>query len=185
MLEREDSPWYPTMRLFRQDRSGDWRSAFAKAEAALGKILSGMDVEMPEQDQATPRTTRPFAPVSWGEIIDKITILEIKSDRLQDPAALQNVRFELAELNRIVDDNFAADHEILQIKQRLREVNEALWEIEDQIRDKEQQKDFGTEFVELARSVYITNDKRSSVKRAINELTLSDVCEEKHYAKYE
>ncbi|MGE3642505.1 MAG: DUF6165 family protein [Beijerinckiaceae bacterium] len=128
-------------------------------------------------------TNSPLAPVSWGELIDKITILEIKAVRLDSPAAAANVRKELASLQtvaRTLDGN-----EMLQsLKAQLKMINEALWQIEDDIRDKEAQKVFDDRFIELARSVYVTNDKRAAIKRDINALLNSAIVEEKSYKAY-
>jgi hypothetical protein len=123
-------------------------------------------------------------PVSWGELIDKITILELKSERLSDRAKLENVRRELAMLTAIVDKEHA-DHAALKaLTTKLREVNAALWVIEDDIRDCERAKDFGPEFIRLARAVYVTNDQRANIKREINTLLDSELVEEKSYAAY-
>ncbi len=125
-----------------------------------------------------------LVPVSWGEIVDKITVLEIKAERLADPAKLANVTKELGELVAIRDQHFR-DHEGLErLAGELKSVNERLWVIEDDIRDCERAKNFGDAFVALARSVYITNDDRARVKRQINDLLGSDLVEEKSYAPY-
>lgn len=124
----------------------------------------------------------PDAPVSWGELIDKITILEIKARRLTAAAALANVRRELRAL-----DAAAAQIEagrVQSFKIALTEVNEALWDIEDAIRKKEHRSDFGSAFVELARAVYRRNDERAAIKREINLALGSELMEEKSYADY-
>lgn len=122
--------------------------------------------------------------VSWGELIDKITILEIKHDRLRDPGQLAHVKAELAALvaARDVALNVAAD--ITAETEALREINTALWDIEDDIRGHERRGDFGPDFIELARSVYITNDRRAAIKRQINDRLGSEFVEEKSYADY-
>jgi hypothetical protein len=120
-------------------------------------------------------------PVSWGELVDKITILEIKSERMDDPAKLANVTRELWLLNLKLGQ---AAGEILTLKLKLKEINGALWEIEDEIRDCERAKDFGPRFVELARAVYVTNDQRADVKREINLALSSELVEEKSYRPY-
>lgn len=125
-----------------------------------------------------------LVPVSWGEVIDKITILEIKAERLTDPAKLANVTRELAELAAVRDREFAGHAGLAQLAAELKAVNEALWVIEDDIRDCERARDFGAGFVELARAVYVTNDQRSRVKRKINDLLGSALVEEKSYAPY-
>ncbi len=131
-----------------------------------------------------PSIATPHVPVSWGELIDKITILEIKSARLTSAAALQNVRNELAQLTEKTIPLGAMSQQVEPLKKDLTSVNEALWEIEDKIRDKESAKAFDAEFIELARSVYITNDKRAALKRQINQLLASELVEEKGYAAY-
>jgi len=128
-------------------------------------------------------------PVSWGELIDKIAILEIKSERISDAAKLVNVRTELAALAGVRDANLPSDKKALAdlatLTADIKKVNEALWEIEDDIRDCERDKDFGPRFVELARSVYKTNDRRAALKRDINTLLGSELVEEKSYQSYE
>jgi hypothetical protein len=126
----------------------------------------------------------PMIPVSWGELIDKITILEIKSERLTDTMALSNVRNELALLNRIFSEPRDAAARLGELKTQLRKINETLWVIEDSIREKEKSKSFDGEFIELARSVYVNNDERARVKKEINKSLGSDLVEEKSYSAY-
>ena len=123
-------------------------------------------------------------PLSFGEVLDKITILEIKSERIADPDKLGNVRFELEALNRIWHDEISMTAEIAELRSQLKTVNEALWEIEDGIRDLEAQQSFGDDFIRLARSVYFTNDRRAAIKKAINEALGSRLIEEKSYRDY-
>ncbi|GAA0719997.1 DUF6165 family protein [Dokdonella soli] len=123
-------------------------------------------------------------PVSFGELIDKITILEIKSERIGDPAKRANVRTELDLLNTTWGAHPASQTDITTERAQLRAVNEALWDIEDRIRVKEKAKAFDAEFIELARSVYIRNDERAAIKRAINEKLGSTLVEEKSYENY-
>jgi hypothetical protein len=126
----------------------------------------------------------PLVKVSWGELIDKLTILEIKERRLTSPQAIANVRRELAGLRMVVGDLDSRNPPLAQLKDELRAVNEELWEIEDKIRAKEADKDFGEEFVALARSVYFQNDRRGDAKQKINMLMKSDIVEEKKYTEY-
>ena len=126
-----------------------------------------------------------MVPVSWGELIDKITILEIKQQKLADPAALENVRTELTLLAAVRDEAGPLPAGVAQATDALREVNEELWRIEDDIRDCERDKNFNKTFIELARAVYKTNDRRAALKREINTLMNSDIYEEKSYAPYE
>jgi Family of unknown function (DUF6165) len=123
-------------------------------------------------------------PVSYGELIDKITILEIKSERIKNAAKVANVRVELDLLNATWHADDAARKDIANERAALRRVNEALWDIEDRIRLKEKAKAFDAEFVELARSVYIRNDERAEIKRAINQKLGSTPVEEKSYEDY-
>ncbi len=123
-------------------------------------------------------------PISYGELIDKITILEIKSERIRDPAKLANVRTELDLLNATWSADAASRTDIAAERTGLRRVNEALWDIEDRIRLKEKARAFDSEFVELARSVYIRNDERAAIKRVINEKLGSALIEEKSYEDY-
>ena len=123
-------------------------------------------------------------PVSFGELIDKITILEIKSRQISDPAKLANVRNELDLLNATWANDAASQTDIGDERARLLAVNEALWDIEDRIRLKERAQAFDAEFVELARSVYVRNDERAAVKREINLKLGSQLVEEKSYQDY-
>ncbi|MET3614298.1 putative nuclease with TOPRIM domain [Rhizobium aquaticum] len=120
-------------------------------------------------------------PISWGELVDKITILEIKSERMDDPKKLANVTRELWLLNRKLSP---VATQVLRLKLRLKEVNTALWDIEDEIRDCEREQNFGPRFIELARAVYVTNDQRADVKREINFALSSELVEEKSYRPY-
>ncbi len=121
---------------------------------------------------------------SPGEFLDKLTILEIKSERIQDPAKLANVRRELELLRTLWRESPLSARDVSAVVERLKQVNEALWEIEDRIRDKEAARTFDSEFIELARSVYITNDRRASLKRELNLALGSDLIEEKSYKAY-
>jgi predicted nuclease with TOPRIM domain len=120
-------------------------------------------------------------PISWGELVDKITILEIKAERIDDPKKLANVTRELWLLNRKLSP---VATQVLRLKLRLKEVNTKLWDIEDQIRDCEREQNFGPRFIELARAVYVTNDQRADVKREINFALSSELVEEKSYRPY-
>lgn len=122
-------------------------------------------------------------PVSWGELIDKITILEIKSERIADTGKLGNVRREL-DLLRMRLAGRADRADVARMVGDLRDVNAKLWDIEDEIRDCENAGDFGHRFVALARSVYVTNDRRAELKREINVALGSDLVEEKSYQAY-
>ena len=123
-------------------------------------------------------------PISPGELIDKITILQIKSERMTDAAKLANVRTELGALQSTWQSSPHAAVDIQQEWNDLRRINEVLWDIEDKIRDKERDQQFDKDFIELARAVYVTNDERAAVKRVINTKLGSRIVEEKSYAKY-
>lgn len=123
--------------------------------------------------------------IAPGELIDKITILEIKSARITDAAKLANVRIELSTLEQARDSAIPASPELADLTAQLKAINEALWQIEDDIRDCERDKDFGQKFIDLARSVYKSNDKRAALKRDINVLLGSRLVEEKSYSDYE
>ncbi|MCS5564072.1 MAG: DUF6165 family protein [Oleiphilaceae bacterium] len=123
-------------------------------------------------------------PVSFGEVLDKITILEIKSERIKDEAKLKNVRLELEELSATWNDAVEDQSAIAELRAQLKAVNEELWVIEDDIRDQEAAQDFGPRFIELARAVYVTNDKRAAIKKDVNLALGSRFVEEKSYQDY-
>jgi hypothetical protein len=130
------------------------------------------------------RVTTPRVPVSWGELIDKMTILQIKSERLTAPDALANVRAELELLSQVAGEQLARDDRLVALRGELQAVNQALWDIEDDIRDKEAGQEFDDRFIALARSVYRKNDERAAIKRRINDLLGSEIVEEKSYRAY-
>ena len=125
-----------------------------------------------------------FVPVSWGELLDKISILEIKRARLTDRAQRANVEHEYETLCQARDAALPDGADIAAEAAELHRVNEALWDIEDSIRDCEREKRFDQSFVALARSVYRTNDERAAIKRRLNEMLGSDLIEEKSYTDY-
>ena len=125
-----------------------------------------------------------LVPISPGELLDKITILRIKSARMEDAAKLANVRAELTELEKTWRVAVGANSNVAEDERALQAVNERLWVIEDDIRDKERDKAFDARFIELARAVYVTNDERAAVKREINTKLGSRIVEEKSYKDY-
>ena len=125
-----------------------------------------------------------LVPVSYGELLDKIAILQIKAERMADPAKVANVRRELSALERTWMAHPAAVQDIANLRADLKAVNERLWVIEDDIRDKERAQAFDEGFVRLARSVYFQNDERARLKREINTALGSTYVEEKSYADY-
>ena len=122
--------------------------------------------------------------VSYGEFLDKLTILTIKSERIKDAAKLKNIKLEL----KILENEWAASKksniDISEELHKLKAINERLWDIEDHIREKERNKEFDQKFIELARSVYFSNDERARIKRLINEKLGSELIEEKSYSDY-
>ena len=124
--------------------------------------------------------------VSNGELLDKLTILELKLSNISDVQKLTNIQKEHDELNPLADQLFDSyGEELKNLYKQLAEINSELWTIEDDIRERERNKDFGSDFVSLARAVYFTNDKRSEIKKSINLLTGSGFVEEKSYEDYE
>jgi tetratricopeptide (TPR) repeat protein len=170
MLARGDTPWYPSMRLFRQRRWGDWDEVFGRMAVELGQLA------------AAPRRAGPLlVETAPAELLDKIVILQIKSERITDPDKLRNVRRELAVLEAARDRAVPSSDKLTSLTARLKAINEELWQIEDNVRRCEHTKDFGRKFVALARAVYLNNDRRAKIKRLINDLLGSDLKEEKSY----
>lgn len=124
-------------------------------------------------------------PVSFGEVLDKITILEIKAEKINDQEKLKNIKHELAILLQTWDQSITSSPELINLKHQLKAVNQSLWNIEDNIRIKESKKEFDDEFIQIARSVYYENDKRATVKKEVNLLLGSELVEEKSYENYE
>ena len=125
-----------------------------------------------------------LVPVSFGELLDKIAILQIKSERMTDPDKLANVRNELSALERTWMAHPAAVKDIARLRAELKAVNERLWVIEDDIRVKEKAQEFDAGFIALARSVYVENDERARIKKDINQALGSSYVEEKSYQDY-
>jgi hypothetical protein len=122
--------------------------------------------------------------IAPGELIDKVTILEIKLDNIRDEAKLANIRHEHAVLTEVLRREVPQTDEVARLSAALKDVNAELWRIEDHIRDLERAQSFAAEFVAVARSVYRTNDRRAALKRQINDLLTSAIVEEKSYAAY-
>ncbi len=190
------TPWYPNTRLFRQLAIGDWRPVFtamrdelqslAKPEADASEMAVSIASEsQPAQATKTNVASNIAVPISPGELIDKITICQIKTERMTDPAKLRNVNHELSLLRASLEESVPTSPELSELTAKLKEINEKLWVIEDDIRDCERQKDFSSRFIELARAVYFSNDVRATLKRQINDLLNSPLVEEKSYAKYD
>jgi len=128
--------------------------------------------------------TTPLTPISWGELIDKITILEIKKSNIKLVSALMNINKELSYLENIVENCDGVTELIAELKQQLLDVNKRLWNIEDDIREKELNQEFDIVFIELARKVYLLNDERSKLKKSINQILKSEIVEEKSYKNF-
>jgi hypothetical protein len=131
-----------------------------------------------------PSNQTPNVPISWGELIDKITILEIKNERIESDRARENVVKELDLIRRIADPALSSDDWLRERMDALKRVNETLWEVEDDIRAKEAAGTFDQTFVELARTVYKENDERARIKKEISVHMSSGIVEEKSYRKY-
>jgi hypothetical protein len=125
-----------------------------------------------------------LVPVSAGELLDKIAILRIKAERISDPKKVENVKRELSALDAVASRAIPGSAELAALEADLKAVNEALWEIEDDIREHDARGDFGPDFVRLAQAVYRTNDRRAAIKRDINRLTGSALVEEKSYHEH-
>lgn len=122
-----------------------------------------------------------LVPVSPGELIDKLTILRLKSEKIDDPVKLQNVQREFEALQIVADDTLPASPKLSELWSALYDINADLWSIEDDIRAFEARQDFGPGFIALARAVYVTNDERAQIKKKINMLLGSELIEEKSY----
>jgi post-segregation antitoxin (ccd killing protein) len=148
-------------------------------------VFDRIAVELRKKVPDTMPTRSVVIEAAPGELIDKITILEIKAERIGDPEKLRNVRIELETLRSARDRTIVSSEALAGLTAELRSVNEALWTIEDEVRECERSGDFGARFVELARSVYKKNDHRAALKRRINERLGSGIIEEKSYAPTE
>jgi hypothetical protein len=126
----------------------------------------------------------PLTPISWGELIDKMTILEIKLIKIKSLDAQSNIKKELGYLNEIIKNNIGVNELIKEIKLKLLDVNMQLWLVEDDIRNKELKQEFDRDFIELARRVYKLNDERAKIKKQISKMLNSELIEEKSYENY-
>ncbi|MGE4170285.1 MAG: DUF6165 family protein [Candidatus Margulisiibacteriota bacterium] len=125
-----------------------------------------------------------LVPVAPGELIDKLTILELKLSHMSDPVKIKNVQYEYDELTAVLNQACPETPALSSLRTQLKTINQTLWDIEDDIRLCEKNQDFGPKFIELARAVYHTNDQRAAVKREINLLLKSSILEEKSYQNY-
>jgi len=185
MFDRTDTPWYPTtMHLFRQPTPGNWERVFDDIEQELRAFVAAKRNTSKTVSLKSSEANNIAAAISYGELIDKITILEIKQKNITDETKLHNITKELETLHKTRDQYLSVTPELNQLTAQLYKTNCMLWDIEDAIRDKERHKEFDDEFIQLARSVYHTNDQRCRIKRAINELYNSPLLEEKSYKPY-
>ncbi len=179
-LEAGVTPWYPTMRIFRQREAGAWMPVFREMAAELARLRSRV-VWHP-----IPEVAKVEIPVSPGEFVDRLTILEVKEERIADEGKLRDVRAELEALREVRDGVFGeftlAEIEVLAVQ--LKGVNEALWDAEDALRKMEAGRRFGGEFITVARSIYRMNDRRAALKREINGLMGAAWQEAKSYEAY-
>ena len=169
---REDTLWYPSAHLFRQAVPGDWQEVLTRVAAEMRKLAAAKAQESP------------LIPASVGEILDKLSILAIKRERMGDVEKRANVEREYAELLKVRERHGWRGEELERLFAELRQVNETLWDVEDTLREHERQSKFDDKFIELARSVYKTNDRRAALKRDINRLCGSALVEEKAYKPY-
>ena len=179
LMHREDSPWYSSMRLFRQAEKGDWESVFMRMAANIAADVT----EKARQFTGAPRAiTAITIAAAIGELIDKITILEIKESYIGEAAKLENIRRELTLLRTLKSECGLGGARLAELQAELKSMNGVLWNIENALRGHEAREDFGAAFVSLARQVYKTNDRRAMLKRKINLLFNSEIVEEKSYS---
>ena len=181
LLERDDTPWYPTMRLFRQPDVDNWTSVFDRMSREVAglvrKKLAGQGIILPE-------AAAPAVRLSWGELIDRMTILELKLERLTSESSAEQVRYELSGLQGHYTELAASDSRLPELKDKLASVNRALWDIEERIRAKEASHAFDDEFITLARAVFLRSDWRSRLKREIDDVLLTGMSDVKEYPDY-
>jgi tetratricopeptide (TPR) repeat protein len=171
MLDRRDSPWYPTMTLYRQEVRDDWATVFRAIADDLAKL----------QEPEKRAIGHVLIPASVGELFDRITILTIKVEQIKDPDRLHNVNHELGLLRSVEATCGPLSPDVLGLVGELQSLNERLWAVEDELRACERRQAFGEEFVRLARAVYGTNDQRAAIKKRINMLCGSQIIDEKSY----
>ena len=171
MFDRTDSPWYPTMTLYRQEVRDDWTTVFRAITDDLAKL----------QERERRTTRHILIPGSIGELLDRITILTIKAEHIKDPDKLHNINYELGLLRSVKATCGPLGPDVLQLVCELQYINERLWAFEDELRACERRQAFDEEFIGLARAVYKTNDRRAIVKTKINILCGSQIIDEKSY----
>jgi hypothetical protein len=179
LMHREDCPWYPSMRLFRQTEKGDWESVFKRIASSIAADETKKDGQLTGAPRAMTTITIPGA---VGELIDKITILELKESHIGEAAKLENIRRELTLLRKLKSECGLGGARLAELQAELKSMNGVLWNIENALRGHEARKDFGAAFVSLARQAYKTNDRRATLKKKINLLFNSITIEEKSYS---
>lgn len=172
MAAGDGSPWYPSMRIFRQKEKGAWQSV-------IDDIAEAVRADMARRASATQAQVA--IPGAVGELIDKITILEIKAANIRDRQKRANVAYELSLLQSLKAEHDFAGPDLDAVMRELKQTNARLWQVEDELRLHEEACDFGPDFVALARSVYKLNDRRAELKKKINLLCNSAIVEEKSY----
>lgn len=185
MNEGETTPWYPHTRLFRQNSTRSWEEVIARVCMELQSASNQHHLHLSTNLSAAPvsanTTSNLSVPISFGEFFDKISILEIKQQRISDTQKLKSINSELNQLTASMSPELSDHQELTSLRRELKQVNEDLWEIEDQLRQIEIAATFDHTFIELARSVYKKNDLRAQIKYTINTLTNSPLREEKSY----
>ncbi len=179
LMHREDCPWYPGMRLFRQDEKGDWESVFKRIASSIAADVTEKAGQLTGAPRAMTAITIPGA---VGELIDKITILEIKESHIGEAAKLENIRRELTLLRKLKSECGLGGARLAELQAELKSMNGVLWNIENALRGHEAREDFGAAFVSLARQVHKTNDRRAALKKKISLLFNSIIIEEKSYS---
>jgi tetratricopeptide (TPR) repeat protein len=180
--QREDSLWYSTARLFRQEAGDDWDGVFSRMSGALIELLKTEATSLPESANP-PNFFSPRVGVSWGELLDKISILEIKAKRMTSSAAIANVRRELEHLSAVLAGVAPLPLQVEKEHSTLRTTNEHLWELEDAVRACEADQRFDAQFIDAARKIYAFNDRRAKIKQQINILMKSTFIEEKEHSR--
>ena len=178
---REDSIWYPTARLFRQQQRGDWDGVFLRMAEALRELVQPTDANAKGPAPVPSQCSSPRVEVSWGELLDKISILEIKAERMTSQTSIANVHREIEHLKLVVAMQPKLPLAVERTRATLRKTNEKLWDLEDAIRACEAQQRFDDHFVGTARRIYALNDERARLKWKINRLMKSTFVEEKEY----
>lgn len=178
---QDDCPWYPTMRLFRQTEKDEWQSVFERIAACV-RTRAAERVTMDKPARNLALITIPSA---IGELVDKITILEIKETHVADASKLANIRHELKLLRKLKAEAAFGGAELDRLEAELEAANVFLWNVEDALRQHEARAEFGEDFISLARQVYKSNDLRAGLKKKINLLFNSEIVEEKSYSTQE